>query len=342
MGLLLHVHEFGSPDGAPVLFLHPANVAGHIWRGPVENLGEIRALCPDLPGFGRSVDIPMEGFDAVADLVAETLVERNAPPLPVIGYSYGSYVGFRLAQRHPTRVARLMFISGQITEIKGAWWMGPMTRAMAPFLASEKARRKGFKRLGIEPGSPWLPDDLGACSWRALSRVATAALKFEARDAAKALTCPVLAIAGDREHSAILETMALFDAEVPQAAARLAPGGHAWPATSPDLFTATVTAFLHPVLKWSLKYRVPWRYVTPRRHTFCLWWPSRVFRADCQSRTQMCSFHRYRTNWTRLEGSRNSPAALERAGRADNGRSLRASEKNGDESRAYQRAKGRR
>lgn len=244
MGQSLHVHEFGSPDGRPVLFLHPANVAGHVWRGPLEKLGEIRALCPDLPGLGGSVDIPMDGFDAVADRVAETLVERDAPPLPVVGYSYGSYVGFRLALRHPACVAQLMFISGQVTEIKGAWWMGPMTQAMAPFLASEKARRKGFERLGIEPGSPWLPDELGPCSWRALSRVASAALRFTAREEAKALTCPVLAMAGEREHSAILETMALFESDVPVAGARLAPGGHAWPATSPDLFTDAVTAFL--------------------------------------------------------------------------------------------------
>lgn len=241
---MLSCQEFGPSGGRPAVFLHPANVGGRIWAGPVAALDNVRGICPDLPGFGMSAGIPMKGFDAAADLVAETLVARGTGPVPVIGYSYGSYVALCLALRHPDLVDRLFFISGQVTRIKGAWWMAAVTALFAPFLAGRTARERAFERLGVARGSAWFPDDVGDTSARALFRVSAHALRFEAKPVAREISVPVLAVAGAREHPAIRDTIAFFQSEVPLAKARLAPGGHGWPATAPELFTETMRAFL--------------------------------------------------------------------------------------------------
>lgn len=241
---MLFCHDFGPSDGRPVVLLHPANVAGQIWKGPVAALGDVRGFCPDLPGFGGSVAVPFTGFEDAADRVAEVIRSTVPGSVPVVGYSYGAYVALRLALRHPDLVDRMMFVSGQVSKIKGAWWMVPMTAAMTPMVASRKARAKGLAALGITQSSGWLPDDVGACNALSLFKVGAAALRFEAKNAARTLKMPVLALAGTREHAAIRDTISFFEHGVPVASGRLAEGGHAWPATAQSLFTDCVRAFL--------------------------------------------------------------------------------------------------
>ncbi len=242
---MLFYHVFGPTDGRPVLFLHPANVPGQIWKGPVSGLSGVKGICPDLPGFGGSVDVPFSGFDAAADHVAAILQGLEHGAVPVVGYSYGAYVGLCLAHRHPDLVERLMFVSGQVSSIKGAWWMVPLTAVMTPLLAGRRAREKGLAQMGIAPDSRWFPDDVGACRATALFKIGAAALRYSAKDIARTLEMPVLAIAGQNEHAAMRETTLFFENDVASAQGRLAPGGHGWPAKSPDLFSASVEAFLN-------------------------------------------------------------------------------------------------
>lgn len=76
-------------------------------------------LCPEWPGNGshfRGIDDPEQAthlsVQGLADLVAEWLAGIGCDlPLTYVGASLGALVGFALAQRHPTRVERLISIS---------------------------------------------------------------------------------------------------------------------------------------------------------------------------------------------------------------------------------------
>lgn len=71
---------------------------------------ERTVLAPDLPGHGKTTIAPVtleRTIEAVADLM-----EDNAPPLPLIGYSQGARVALLVALEHPHLVRSLVLISG--------------------------------------------------------------------------------------------------------------------------------------------------------------------------------------------------------------------------------------
>jgi pimeloyl-ACP methyl ester carboxylesterase len=117
----LAVHEWGEPDGIPLLFWH---ALGPLGSGA--ELGEIapaladagfRPIAIDGPGFGRSPLLPPERY-ATASLVA--LVHRLVDELEldrpcVMGHSWGGVVALSYAACHPEDVRALVLLeSGHI------------------------------------------------------------------------------------------------------------------------------------------------------------------------------------------------------------------------------------
>lgn len=106
--------EAGPADGEPVLLLHGEPSWSFLYRTMIPVLADagLRAIAPDLIGFGRS-DKPVSvddhsyarhvewtrafAFDAL-DLHAVTLV----------GQDWGGLIGLRLAAEHPERFARIV------------------------------------------------------------------------------------------------------------------------------------------------------------------------------------------------------------------------------------------
>jgi haloalkane dehalogenase len=113
-GLRMAYVQAGPADGAPVLLLHGEPSWSFLYRTIMPVLAEagLRAIAPDLIGFGRS-DKPAElvdhsyarhvewmrtlAFD-VLDLRAVTLV----------GQDWGGLIGLRLVAEHPDRFARVV------------------------------------------------------------------------------------------------------------------------------------------------------------------------------------------------------------------------------------------
>ncbi|CAL9317465.1 MULTISPECIES: alpha/beta hydrolase [unclassified Streptomyces] len=63
----------------------------------------------DLPGTGVADDLPAhEGFDTLADAALHLLDELGLPRVNVLGASYGVPIAYRMAQRCPGRVSRLL------------------------------------------------------------------------------------------------------------------------------------------------------------------------------------------------------------------------------------------
>lgn len=111
------------PEGSyPVLLVHGFRGDHHgleiIANYLLKLIPNVSIISPDLPGFGRSADLPESapGEDSIDAYVAwlQDFVERTNPlglPLHVVGHSFGSIVTSAFAAAHPASLARLSLIN---------------------------------------------------------------------------------------------------------------------------------------------------------------------------------------------------------------------------------------
>lgn len=106
--------EAGPTDGQQVLLLHGEPSWSFLYRHMLPVLADagLRAIAPDLVGFGRS-DKPAEVHDHtyarhvewVRALAFDVLELRK---ITLVGQDWGGLIGLRLAAEHPERFARLV------------------------------------------------------------------------------------------------------------------------------------------------------------------------------------------------------------------------------------------
>jgi haloalkane dehalogenase len=111
--LRLHYVDEGPPEGEVVLLLHGEPTWSYLFRTmiPVLTAAGLRAVAPDLVGFGRS-DKPAELSDYTYERhVAwmEALVDAlDLHGATVAGQDWGGIIGLQLAVRHPERFSRIV------------------------------------------------------------------------------------------------------------------------------------------------------------------------------------------------------------------------------------------
>jgi pimeloyl-ACP methyl ester carboxylesterase len=112
-------------DAPVLLLLHGFPSASHQFRRLIDVLGDrYRLIAPDYPGFGHS-DSPTSAtvggsfaytFDALADVVGGFVDELGLTRFVMYMFDFGAPVGFRLATRHPDRIAGLIVQNGNAYE----------------------------------------------------------------------------------------------------------------------------------------------------------------------------------------------------------------------------------
>jgi pimeloyl-ACP methyl ester carboxylesterase len=109
-GTRLYYEVGGREDGAPLVLIRGLGRSSSYWLEFRELLEqERRVLVLDNRGIGRS-DTPRLpwGTDAMADDVAEVLIDSGVQRADVFGISLGGMIAQHLALRHPHRVGRLV------------------------------------------------------------------------------------------------------------------------------------------------------------------------------------------------------------------------------------------
>jgi haloalkane dehalogenase len=154
-GPLMAYVEAGPPDGEPVLLLHGEPSWSFLYRTVMAELARagLRAIAPDLIGFGRS-DKPVEisdhsyarhvewvrtfAFDAL-DLHAVTLV----------GQDWGGLIGLRLVAEHPDRFARVVAANTGLPtgdqSMPATWWQFREVVRSAPKLDVSRLVQAGCR-----------------------------------------------------------------------------------------------------------------------------------------------------------------------------------------------------
>lgn len=113
-GLRMAYVEDGPADGPVALLLHGEPSWSFLYRKviPVLAAAGIRAVAPDLIGFGRS-DKPADAADHsyarhVEWVRAFAFDALDLRAVTVVGQDWGGLIGLRIAAEHPDRVARIV------------------------------------------------------------------------------------------------------------------------------------------------------------------------------------------------------------------------------------------
>jgi haloalkane dehalogenase len=116
-GLRVHHVDEGPRDAAPVLMLHGEPSWSYLYRHMVPVFAEagLRAVAPDLVGFGRSdkpTDRAAYSYQAHVDWMAAWLDAVDLRDVTLVCQDWGSLIGLRLVAEHPDRFARVVVANG--------------------------------------------------------------------------------------------------------------------------------------------------------------------------------------------------------------------------------------
>jgi len=112
-GLRIHYVDEGPRDAPAVLLLHGEPSWGYLWRKVIAVLigAGLRAVAPDLIGFGRS-DKPARREDYTyarhVEWMAAFLDRIDLRGATLVGQDWGGLIGLRLAAEHGDRFARIV------------------------------------------------------------------------------------------------------------------------------------------------------------------------------------------------------------------------------------------
>jgi pimeloyl-ACP methyl ester carboxylesterase len=155
-GLKIFCREAGAETLPALLLLHGFPTSSHMFRDLIPALADdYHVVAPDLPGFGFS-ETPDRTqfrytFDHLADVIERFTTVAGLTRYAIYVFDYGAPVGFRLALRHPERIAAIITQNGN-AYLEGlsegwnpiqAYWQDPSLQnrtALRAFLAPETTR----------------------------------------------------------------------------------------------------------------------------------------------------------------------------------------------------------
>lgn len=244
-----------SGEGRPVVLLHAFPLSGAMWKPQAALEGSWRLVCPDLPGFGRSVHTPAQpDMSYYAERIRDLLDRLDLETVVLGGLSMGGYVAFECLRRFPERLSALILANTRpdpdAEEARKARYetarrvseegVEVLIDLQMERLLSAKTRESRpevvdrVRRMILESTPGGVVAALGAMR----ERVDSTGLLPEIR-------VPTLVIGGDEDAISSPEVMAAMAAEIPDAHhENLAGAGHLSNLEATDGFNAAVEAFL--------------------------------------------------------------------------------------------------
>jgi haloalkane dehalogenase len=113
-GLRMAYVEAGPQDGPPVVLLHGEPSWSFLYRHVMSELAAagLRAIAPDLIGFGRSdkpADQAAHTYAAHVEWTRSLLFDAlGLKDVTMVGQDWGGLIGLRIAAEHPANIARIV------------------------------------------------------------------------------------------------------------------------------------------------------------------------------------------------------------------------------------------
>ena len=104
---LLHLEEWGPPDGQRVVCVHGVTSHGRHFAKLAEALPSFHVLAPDLLGHGSSPYEPPWDLETHLNAIVETV---GVAPAVLVGHSFGGRLALELVTRAPKLVPKLVLL----------------------------------------------------------------------------------------------------------------------------------------------------------------------------------------------------------------------------------------
>jgi pimeloyl-ACP methyl ester carboxylesterase len=243
--MLLHVDETGTPGAPSIVFLHGIGTSGWMWGRQIAALADFHCITVDLPGHGKSNQVPWVSVADTAGQAAEIIQARATNGRAhVVGLSLGGHVALDLLERHADLLESAI-ISGVTAEPL------PNRALLRPqlWLTSAIFKRNWFLNAQARRVPPdmqsALVENMQAMSMEAYRRIYEEVADYSVPAALQHVHTPTLITAGGSETAIIKQAVDVISRFMPNAQGCLAPGlGHGWNVEDPNLFSAMVRAWI--------------------------------------------------------------------------------------------------
>jgi haloalkane dehalogenase len=127
----LRMHHLDEGDGAPVVCFHGEPTWAYLYRKMIPGLtaSGLRAIAPDMGGFGRSdkpTDRQWYTYDRHVEYVSGLLAQLDLHDVTAVVHDWGGPIGLRWAVENAERVSRVVIMNtglfaGRVNEAFMAW-----------------------------------------------------------------------------------------------------------------------------------------------------------------------------------------------------------------------------
>lgn len=242
-------------SGPPLVFLHGIGGGALTFKPQLAAFaGRFHCVAWNMPGYHGSLPLVPMSFAGLAARLVELLDELQLDRVHLVGHSIGGMVAQELAATAPERLLSMTLVAttaafgGRDESFKREF----LARRLAPLDAgrnlAELAPELVASLLGDDPdpGGVELAVKSMAAIDEAAYRAALACLvTFDRREALPGYRLPVLLVAGERDRTAPVATMARMAEKITGSRlVTVAGAGHLVPLERPDAFNAALEGFL--------------------------------------------------------------------------------------------------
>lgn len=242
--MVLYVQETGTAQATSLVFLHGMLTGGWMWQQQIQGLREFHCLVPDLPEHGSSQHVAWRSIEDSACQVADLIRQRSLTGRAhLVGLSLGSLVALQVLRTNPELVDRVVLSGTNVLPMTAR--MRITNLILLPFIKTAYFMRLASSSLRLSPEASTLyRESIRHMSYPTIWRISRQAASFRVRSNLELATAPALIVAGQMEHSLVLQSMKLLLTVLPNSCGYLAPAGrHGWVGESPDLFNQMLYAW---------------------------------------------------------------------------------------------------
>lgn len=251
----LHVEDQGR--GPTLLMVHGFPLDHQMWRHQIDALSdEFRVIAPDLRGFGQSTVTPgIVTMQRYADDMAALLEAVDARgTITFCGLSMGGYVAWQFAQRHRSRLAKLILCDTKASADTPEAAKARVENAQKVLAEGPQAIIDGMLGKLFAPQTAELQPDLVKATRKIMLGTSPDAIAAALRGMSerpdsiallKSLDLPALVICGQHDAIASVDEMRGIANNLPQAKFVEVPdAGHMAPLENPQVVNDAIRAFM--------------------------------------------------------------------------------------------------
>lgn len=252
----------GPEKAQSIVFLHGGGAGLWMWQPVISRLQDYHCLAPDQPEHGGSRMVRPFSMALAAEKVAELIrTQAHGGKASVVGLSEGAQTTVQLLASAPEVVEKAIVSSALLIPVPGLGWAkSPALLAWSyrvsipPFRNADWWIRLNMKySAGIpEAFYPEFKKDFQEMTESEFVNVVLVNQNFRLPSGLDRVTAPTLVLAGRKEYPAMKQSVRDLVAALPNARGGLVNLGnkssmakeHNWALTAPELFSATVRAWI--------------------------------------------------------------------------------------------------